>query len=172
MANKLYEETNIQAIANAIRAKGQSGTMTVAQMASKINAIEVGETRCKTWVVSIASDTTVSGFQSIISNDSFLADAYSEDSLVIAYQRIGDCERPCVYSCVQTQTQSNESYGVLSYLTASSHSSAPVTIPLKSSSAGVRGNMHLLQGGTLQISCSSSTPLRTGDYFVIAAYRG
>lgn len=44
MANKLYEETNIQAIANAIRAKGQTGTMTVAQMPSKINAISTKET--------------------------------------------------------------------------------------------------------------------------------
>ena len=44
MANKLYEETNIQAIANAIRSKGQSGTMTVAQMPSKINAISTKET--------------------------------------------------------------------------------------------------------------------------------
>lgn len=36
MANKLYEESNIQAIANAIRAKGQTGTMTVAQMPERI----------------------------------------------------------------------------------------------------------------------------------------
>lgn len=39
MANKLYEESNIQAIADAIRAKGQTGTMTVSQMAGKIAAI-------------------------------------------------------------------------------------------------------------------------------------
>lgn len=44
MANKLYEESNIQAIANAIRAKGQTGTMTVAQMPSKIAAIQAGIT--------------------------------------------------------------------------------------------------------------------------------
>ena len=44
MANKLYEETNIRAIANAIRAKGQSGAMTVAQMPSKIGAISTKET--------------------------------------------------------------------------------------------------------------------------------
>ena len=44
MANKLYEESNIQAIANAIRAKGQTGTMTVAQMPSKIAGIKTKST--------------------------------------------------------------------------------------------------------------------------------
>lgn len=44
MANKLYEETNISAIADAIRAKGVSGTMTVAQMPSKVAAIPTKET--------------------------------------------------------------------------------------------------------------------------------
>lgn len=40
MANKLYEESNIQAIANAIRAKnGSSDTYTVSQMASAISNI-------------------------------------------------------------------------------------------------------------------------------------
>lgn len=43
MGNKLYEENDIQAIANAIRAKGQSGTMKVSQMPSKINAISTKE---------------------------------------------------------------------------------------------------------------------------------
>lgn len=44
MANKLYEESNIQAIADAIRAKGQTGTMTVAQMPSKIAGIKTKST--------------------------------------------------------------------------------------------------------------------------------
>ena len=40
MANKLYEETHIQNIANAIRGKtGKTDTMTVSQMASEINGI-------------------------------------------------------------------------------------------------------------------------------------
>lgn len=43
MANKLYEETNIQAIANAIRGKnGSSDTYTVAQMAQAIADIPTG----------------------------------------------------------------------------------------------------------------------------------
>lgn len=44
MANKLYEESDIQAIANAIRAKGQTGTMTVAQMPNKIAGIKTKST--------------------------------------------------------------------------------------------------------------------------------
>lgn len=44
MSNKLYEETNISAIADAIRAKGVSGTMTVAQMSAKVAAIPTKET--------------------------------------------------------------------------------------------------------------------------------
>ena len=44
MANKLYEESDIQAIANAIRAKGQTGTMTVAQMPTKIAGIKTKST--------------------------------------------------------------------------------------------------------------------------------
>lgn len=43
MANKLYEESDIQAIANAIRAKGQTGTMKVSQMAGKVAAISTKE---------------------------------------------------------------------------------------------------------------------------------
>lgn len=42
MANKLYEETSIQAIANAIRSKGVPGQMVVAEMATKILAIPSG----------------------------------------------------------------------------------------------------------------------------------
>lgn len=42
MANKLYEETDIQAIADAIRAKGHSGTMLVSEMADAIAAIPTG----------------------------------------------------------------------------------------------------------------------------------
>lgn len=42
MANKLYEETSIQAIANAIRSKGVSGQMTVVEMAAKVLAIPSG----------------------------------------------------------------------------------------------------------------------------------
>lgn len=41
MANKLYEENDIQDIANAIRGKtGKSNTMKVSQMASEISGIE------------------------------------------------------------------------------------------------------------------------------------
>lgn len=43
MAKKLYEESNIQAIANAIRSKGQTGTMKVSQMAGKVAAISTRE---------------------------------------------------------------------------------------------------------------------------------
>lgn len=42
MANKLYEETNIQAIANAIRNKGQTGTFKVSEMANAIGNIQTG----------------------------------------------------------------------------------------------------------------------------------
>lgn len=42
MGNKLYEEHDIQSIANAIRSKGVSGTMKVSQMASKVLAIPTG----------------------------------------------------------------------------------------------------------------------------------
>ena len=43
MANKLYEETNIQAIANAIRAKnGSTDTYNVSEMAAAIQAISTG----------------------------------------------------------------------------------------------------------------------------------
>lgn len=43
MANKLYEETHIQAIANSIRGKtGKTDTMTVAEMSGEIDGIEVG----------------------------------------------------------------------------------------------------------------------------------
>ena len=40
---KLYEEASVQAIADAIRAKGQTGTMTVAQMPTKISGIKTKE---------------------------------------------------------------------------------------------------------------------------------
>ena len=40
MANKLYEETDIQAIANAIRTKnGSSDTYTLSQMSTAVNAL-------------------------------------------------------------------------------------------------------------------------------------
>lgn len=39
MAQKLYDETAIQSIANAIRTKGVSGTWKVSQMASAIQSI-------------------------------------------------------------------------------------------------------------------------------------
>lgn len=62
MANKLYEESNIQAIANAIRAKGQTGTMTVAQMPSKIAGIKTKSTytwnQCPTAVKNYLDNVT------------------------------------------------------------------------------------------------------------------
>ena len=43
MANKLYNDTSIKAIANAIRAKnGKTDTYTVAEMAEAINDIPAG----------------------------------------------------------------------------------------------------------------------------------
>lgn len=42
MSNKLYEENSIRAIAEAIRAKGVSGLMTVADMAGKVLEIPTG----------------------------------------------------------------------------------------------------------------------------------
>lgn len=44
MANKLYDEDKIKAVADAIRAKGVGGQMTVAQMPDKIASIETGVT--------------------------------------------------------------------------------------------------------------------------------
>ncbi len=42
MAIKLYESSNIQAIADAIRSKGQTGTMKVSEMAGRISSIPTG----------------------------------------------------------------------------------------------------------------------------------
>lgn len=76
MANKLYEETNIQAIANAIRAKGQTGTMTVAQMPSKIAAIqtespETSASYVKTEALGVANTlvTTAGDFKILFCTD-------------------------------------------------------------------------------------------------------
>lgn len=76
MAKKLYEESNIQAIATAIRAKGQTGTMTVAQMPSKIEAIqtespETSASYIKTEALSVANSvvTTVGDFKILFCTD-------------------------------------------------------------------------------------------------------
>ena len=43
MSKKLYEESDVQAIANAIRTKnGLTDTYTISQMAAAISAIETG----------------------------------------------------------------------------------------------------------------------------------
>ena len=50
MANKLYNDTSIKAIANAIRAKnGKTDTYTVAEMAGAINDISAGGVENVTW---------------------------------------------------------------------------------------------------------------------------
>lgn len=87
MANKLYEETNIQAIANAIRSKGQTGTMTVAQMPSKIASIETGGV-----VTDYAFSVSNSQIEKFVDEVTYTSD-YSTSS-VSGYTSHSDSGRP------------------------------------------------------------------------------
>lgn len=62
MGLKLYEESSIQNIANAIRAKGVSGSFTVGEMASAVSRISSGSSPSGTIVINDNGFTNVSNY--------------------------------------------------------------------------------------------------------------
>lgn len=71
--NKLYEETHIQGIANAIRAKGVSGQMTVAQMPGKIASIPTGTYPSGTLTVTGAGMRNVYSYEYVEVREQWIA---------------------------------------------------------------------------------------------------
>ncbi len=89
MANKLYEESHIQDIANAIRGKnGSNDTYTVAEMASVIENIQVGTTtENKLVYTGTITETFVgSGIYAVLAKDSKLAELRTNADLFVRVQ--------------------------------------------------------------------------------------
>ena len=96
MSNKLYEESDIQAIADAIRAKGQTGTMKVSQMAGKVAAIQTGiEPQAYEWQQTpVPVQRYVDEVTYTFANPAVYSDADYASSQIATYTALGSGERP------------------------------------------------------------------------------
>lgn len=202
MANKLYEETDIQAIATAIRAKGVSGQMTVSQMASKIADIQTGTTptgtknitangthdvadyenanvqvpvgslKSKAFEVTLTS-SAING-QIAVAEDPDVKAHYADAKFMIAVSKISgtDYYRSINHSIV-CNTPYNANYGIADFY-ATSKSYSYVTSDAKT--AGMN-SVYADSDGNLRwnssnVSASSGRPWNKGTYLIVVCWGG
>ena len=88
MANKLYNDTSVKAIADAIRAKnGTTNTYTIGEMAGAINDIQTGEVNAKFFTFS-SPEPVANQNVKIISADPDIAAHYTDPNAMITVRKM------------------------------------------------------------------------------------
>ena len=171
MANKLYEETSIQDIANAIRSiNGNTDSYTVAEMGEEIRKVR------KVYTGNVTDTTVGSGkYKVLIEKDSFLAEHRADPTLFV---RVKFDVTPEAYTIVETWCVGDNRLG---YLSAAKHqvcmrydgsikpSFSTPSEPVTSEKYDGVGCVLITEDGDLQIysNSSSSYAIRPSNYTVI-----
>ena len=114
MANKLYDEIHIQAIADAIRSKnGRSDTYTVSQMPSAIESIQTGtvEANRLAYTGTITETVVGSGAYAVLVKDPLLAELRSNENLFV---RVDFDIEPTAYTIKRSWAQNT--IGIIPYI--------------------------------------------------------
>lgn len=169
MALKLYNDTDIQNVADAIRAKnGLSATYKVSQMAAAIGAIPTGGTVTAEFVtVTVDSDKT--SVYNILTGNQFLADHYTDNGafvFLVALDNLTDTNSIAVNMASNIQFANGNNYGFGIRVNSGGQALVPVTKSLASGTAVYNGCMYY-ENGSLKVYATSTRVLKAGDYAII-----
>lgn len=168
MAMKLYNDSDIQDIADAIRAKnGLAATYKVSEMAAAISAIPTGGS-IKAEFVTVNVPSAQTSVYSILTGNQFLADHYADNG---AFVFLVALDNVTATNSILVNLASNIQYGLGFYgFTTRSNGSALATIQagksLASKDAVYNGAMYY-ENGALKVYATSTRILQAGDYAII-----
>lgn len=169
MAMKLYNDSDIQDIADAIRAKnGLAATYKVSEMAAAIGAIPTGGS-IKAEFVTVTVDANKTSVYNILTGNQFLADHYADNGafvFLVALDNITVTDSVLVNMASNIQFANSNTYGfgIRSY--NGGIALIGVAKSLASKDAVYNGCMYY-ENGSLKVYATSTRVLRAGDYAII-----
>lgn len=178
MSSKMYEEESIRAIAEAIRAKGIQGSMTVAQMAGKVAEISGGggEPVLKKWTVTVASDVASSRTLYLLKDD-WLAEHWNDPGLEVflvpANETAGTTKTYFAFAYGRNGHMNGTTsiYGFSVRIQGTGASITSSTYQLGVSANSLQGCISVTSSGDLKIRAASTCVVAAGDYTVYAHLR-
>ena len=149
MANKLYNDTSVKAIADAIRAKnGKTDTYTIGEMAGAINDISTGEVNAKFFTFSSA-ESVANQTVKIVSADPDVAAHYTDPNAMITVRKMTNNSTMGLAFLMNSNHPFANNTGVYMNYSGSANAAAPIKTNLAT------------ETDYISIFCNSS-----GDIFV------
>ena len=149
MANKLYNDTNVKAIADAIRAKnGTTNTYTIGEMAGAINDIPIGEVNAKFFTFS-SPEAVANQSVKIVSADPDVAAHYTDPNAMITVRKMTNNSTMGLVFVMNSNHLFANNTGVYMNFTGTANAAAPIKTNLST------------ETDAISIFCNSS-----GDIFV------
>ena len=149
MANKLYNDTSVKAIADAIRAKnGTTNTYTIGEMAGAINDIPTGDVNAKFFTFSSAEPVANQNVK-IVSADPDVAAHYTDPNAMITVRKMTNNSTQGLAFIMNSNHTFGNNNGVYMNFSGSANAAAPIK------------NNLATETDSISIFCNSS-----GDVFV------
>ena len=149
MANKLYNDTSVKDIADAIRAKnGTTNTYTIGEMAGAINDIPTGEVNAKFFTFSSAEPVANQNVK-IVSADPDVAAHYTDPNAMITVRKMTNNSKFGLVFLMNSNHKFGNDYGVYMNFSGSANAASPIITNLAT------------ETDSISIFCNSS-----GDVFV------
>ena len=153
MANKLYNDTSVKAIADAIRAKnGTTNTYTIAEMAGAINDIPTGNVNAKFFTFS-SPEAVANQNVKIVSADPDIAAHYTDSNAMITVRKMTNNSTNGLVFLMNSNHIFGNNTGVYMNYNVGDNTTANAAAPIKTNLA--------TESNAISIFCNSS-----GDVFV------
>ena len=153
MANKLYNDTSVKAIADAIRAKnGTTNTYTIAEMAGAINDIPTSDANIKIFTFSSAEAVANQNVK-IVSADPDVAAHYTDPNAMITVRKMTNNNTNGLVILMNSNHLFGNNYGVYMNLNVTADGTTNAAAPIKTNLA--------TESNAISVFCNSS-----GDVFV------
>ena len=169
MALKLYNDTDIQNIADAIRSKnGLTSVYKVSEMAAAISAIQTGGSVTAEFVT-VTVDADKTAVYSILTGNQFLASHYADTGafvFLVALNTITAADSILVNMASNILFGNSNNYGFGVRVYSGGQAIVPVTKSLASQGAVYNGCMYY-ESNALKVYATSTRVLRAGDYAII-----
>ena len=153
MANKLYNDTSVKAIADAIRAKnGTTNTYTISEMAGAINDIPTGGVNAKFFTFS-SLEAVANQTVKIVSADPDVAAHYTDPNAMITVRKMTNNSTNGLVFLMNSNHQFGNNCGVYMNYIVGADGNSNAAAPIKTNLA--------TETNSISIFCNSS-----GDVFV------
>lgn len=127
MANKLYNDTSVKAIADAIRAKnGTTNTYTIAEMAGAINDIPTGNVNAKFFTFS-SPEAVANQNVKIVSADPDVAAHYADPNAMVTVRKMANNSSNGLAILMNSNHTFGTAHGVYMNFNQTSNAAAPIT---------------------------------------------